>query len=460
MTLARALTRSLERPEVPLTAASLAEWLGGGKTKAGTLVSEARVLGLPAYYRAMAIRSGVEAALPLKVYKRGTRERVTTPTVLDRPNPSQTSFAFRQTLRMHGIGHGNGLARKVRDGSDTVVALWPMHPLRTRIEAVTPNGKNPEGKLFIFTDASGMEHRWTSWEVLHIPFMSPDGVVGVSALQAFRESLGTAIAADDSAGSFFANGSRLSGVLQSKKQLTETSATRLKQRWRSLTAGADHVGDIAVLDNETEFKPITISPQDAQLLSSRQWSVSEIARMVGVMPHMIGDATGSTSWGSGIESQFIGWVQTMVYPDLRNVEETFSAEVLPGGMQGPWFCEHDLNGLLRGDSKARSDFYHQMRNDGIFTANDILALENREPVDGGDEYLLPAGVMPATLAELKTKVEAVGALVRAGFDPLAACAALGLDPIDHTGLVPVTVTTAEALSPAPTTGGSDATSNP
>lgn len=450
MTLARALTRSLERPEVPLTAASLAEWLGGGKTKAGTLVTEPRVLGLPAYYRAMAIRSGVEAALPLKVYRVGTRERVTVRTVLDRPNPSQTQFAFRQTLRMHGIGHGNGYAHKVRNRAGAIVEMWPMHPTRTRVEPVEPTAANPEGKLFIFTDRQGVEHRWTTFEVLHVPFMSPDGIVGVSALQAFRESLGTAIAADDSAGSFFANGSRLSGVLQSKKQLTETSAGRLKQRWRSLTSGSEHVGDVAVLDNETEFKPIAVSPQDAQLLTSRQWSVSEIARMVGVMPHMIGDATGSTSWGSGIESQFIGWVQTMVYPDLRNVEETLSAEALPAGL----YCEHDLNGLLRGDSKARSEFYHQMRNDGIFTANDILALENREPVDGGDEYLLPAGVMPASLAELKTKVEAVGALVRAGFDPIAACAALGLDPIEHTGLVPVTVTTAEALSPSPApTGG-------
>lgn len=453
MTIARAFRASIESPELPLTAESLAAFLGGGKSKAGALVSEPRVFGLPAYYRAMAIRSGVEAALPLKVYKRGSRERIVQPTVLDRPNPAQTGFSFRQTMRMHAIGHGNGYARKIRDGADVVVRLWPMHPSRTRVEAVDISARNPEGKLFIVTDRHGVEHRWTSWDVLHIPFMSPDGVVGVSALQAFRDSLGTAIAAEDAAGSFFANGSRIQGVLQSKRRLTKESSDRMKSRWREVNGGTSSSGDVAVLDNETEFKPIAIAPQDAQLLSSRQWSVTEIARMVGVMPHMIGDTERSTSWGSGIESQFIGWVQTMVYPELRGTEETYNAEVLPGGVNGPWYCEHDLNGLLRGDSGARSAFYHQMRTDGVLSQNDILALENREPVEGGDEYLLPAGVMPTSLAELKTKVEAVGALVRAGFEPEAACIALGLDPITHTGLVPITVTTADSLAPAPITGG-------
>jgi HK97 family phage portal protein len=453
MTIAGALSRSIESPNQPLTSTSLAAWLAGGKTKAGTLASEQRVLGLPAYYRAMAIRSGVEAALPLKVYKRGTRQRVLQRTVLDRPNPAQTAFAFRQTMRMASIGWGNAYARKVRNGADVVVELWPMHTSRVRVEAVDITAANPQGKLFLVRDRHGVEHRWTSWEVFHLPFMSPDGITGVSALQAFRESLGTAIAAEDAAGSFFANGSRLAGVLQSKKQLNETSATRLKQRWRDLTSGADRAGDVAVLDNETEFKPIAIPPQDAQLLSSRQWAVTEIARMVGVMPHMIGDTERSTSWGTGIEAQFIGWVQTMVYPELRGEELLITDEILPGGVNGSWFAEFDLNGLLRGDSQARSAFYHQMRMDGVFSQNDILALENREPVDGGDDYLLPAGVMPSSLAELKTKVEAVGALVRAGFEPAAACAALGLDPISHTGLVPITVTTADSLAPAPTTGG-------
>lgn len=393
MTIARALARSLESPTQPITSESLAAWLAGGKTKAGTLASEARVLGLPAYYRAMAIRAGVEAALPLKVYKRGTRERVRQRTVLDSPNPSQKPFGFWQTMRMAGIGHGNAYARKVRNGADVVVQVWPMHPSRVRVEVVEITARNPEGKLFIVRDRHGHEHRWTSWEVFHLPWMAPDGMVGVSALRAFRESLGTAIAAEDAAGSLFANGSRLAGILKSKNLLKQDSAERLKKRWKENVAGADKAGDIAVLDGDTEFQPIAISPQDAQLLTSRQWSVSEIARMVGVMPHMIGDTERSTSWGTGIESQFIGWVQTIVLPELTNIAQLVTADLLPGGWDGgSWYAEHDLNGLLRGDSAARAAFYASAIQWGWMTRNEVRVRENFEESEGLDEFLAPSNM--------------------------------------------------------------------
>ena len=178
MTLARAF-RSLESPAVPLTSAALADWLNGGRTKAGVSVSEQRVHGLPAYYRAMAIRSGVEAALPLKVYKRGTRELMSARTVLDSPNPSQkTPFAFRQTMKFNEIAWGNAYARKVRNGADVVVQTWPIHPSRCRTEQVDITERNREGKLFLVRDSKGVEHRWTSWEIFHVPFMSPTASSG------------------------------------------------------------------------------------------------------------------------------------------------------------------------------------------------------------------------------------------------------------------------------------------
>jgi HK97 family phage portal protein len=441
--------RSLENPQVSLSDASLAEWLGGGRTRAGSLVSEQRVLGLPSYYRAMAIRSGVEAALPLKVYRRGTRERVQIKTVLDAPNPSQTPFLFWQTMRMNGIGWGDSFARKVRNGADVVTQMWPMHPSRVRVEPVDITAKNPEGKLFLVTDRHGVEHRLTQWEVFHVPFMSPDGLTGVSAFRAFRESLGIGIAAEDAAGALFANGNRLAGVLQTKMKLEEPAANRLKARWRERYGGAEQAGQVAVLDNGAEFKPIAIPPQDAQLLSSRQWTVAEIARMVGVLPHMIGDTERSTSWGTGIEQQFIGWVVTTVGPELTNIDQMITADLLPGGWgSGSYYAEHDLNGLLKGDSAARSAFYHQLLTDGVLTKNEVRVLENREPVENGDDFLLPAGVLPAGIAEMTAKVNALAALVAKGFDPAAAAAALGLPPIAHTGLMPTTVTVQESLQPA------------
>ncbi len=394
MTIARAFRASgLNNPAVPLTSESLAEWISGGRTKAGSLVSEQRVLGLPAYYRAIAIRSGVEAALPLKVYKRGTRQRIVQRTVLDSPNPAQKPFGFWQTMRMNGIAWGNSYARKEYNGADVVTKVWPMHPSRVRVVPVDITSAVPDGKLFIVVDRHGVEHRWTRREVFHVPFMSPDGMVGVSAMQAFRESLGGAIAAEDTAGSLFANGTRISGVLQSKKSLTETSATRLKSRWREVASGAGNAGDIAVLDNDTEFKPTALPPQDAELLQSRKWSVAEIARMVGVMPHMIGDTERSTSWGTGIEAQFIGWVQTIVYPELVNIEQIVTGDLLPGGWDGgSWFAEHSLEGILRGDSAARAQFYASAIQWGWMSRNEVRILENREAADGLDEFLVPSNL--------------------------------------------------------------------
>lgn len=394
MTLAGAMRRSVESPTTPLSAQALAEWLGGKKSKAGALVTEQRVHGLPAYYRAMAIRSGVEAALPLKVYRRGSRQRVTSRTVLDYPNPAQkTAFAFRQTMKFNEIAWGNAYARKVRNGADVVVQTWPIHPSRVRVEQVDPSSGNPEGKVFLVRDAKGAEHRWTSWDVFHVPFMSPGGLVGISALQAFRESLGNALAAEDASSALFANGVRLTGIVKAKGKLADGGADRLKDMFRAKFAGIDRTGDVAVLDQDADFTPLTIPPDDAQLLESRQWSVTEIARMVGVLPHMIGDTERSTSWGSGIESQFIGWAQTVVYPSCKNYEDLCTADLLPGGWDGgDWYAEHALEGLLRGDSAARAQFYGQAIQWGWLTRNEVRSLENREPADGLDEFLTPSNM--------------------------------------------------------------------
>lgn len=393
MTLLGAMARrSLETPTQPLTSTSLAEWIGGGKTKAGAMVTEQRVFGLPAYMRALTIRASVEAALPLKIYKNGTRERVTVKTVLSAPNPAQRSFAFWQTMRMNGIAHGNSFATLERDGSDQVIRMWPCPSRQVRVEPVDISAMFPDGKLFIVTDRKGREHRLSSWRMLHIPYMSPDGLSGVSAFQAYRETLGGAIAADDTAHTLFAKGLRISGTLNTKDTLTADGAKALKQRWRELFSGADNAGEIAVLDNNAEFRPVNLSPQDAQLLLSRQWSVSEIARMVGVMPHMIGDTEKSTSWGTGIEQQFIGWVQTIVGPDLVNLAQIIT-HVLPGGWDNcPWYAEHTLEGLLKGDSAARAEFYAKAVQWGWMVRNEVRGLENLEPIEGLDDPLTPSNM--------------------------------------------------------------------
>lgn len=378
---------SLENTNTPLTSNALVEWMVGPQ-HAGTNVTESKVLGLPAYYRALAVTAGTLARLPLKVYKNGTRERVAQTTVLDRPNPRQTPVEFRMTQYLAAIAWGNSFARKYKDGAGIVRETWPIHPGRVRVEDVEPSDVNPAGQLFLVRNKGGDESRLTPNEILHIPYMSMDGIEGVRPLKLFAQSLGIAIAGDTSAASLFANGSRMQGVLETDQELSKTAADRLKDRWREKVAGPQNAGQIAVLDRGTHFKPITLPPADAQLLESRKWAVTEIARMVGTPPHLVGDVEKSTSWGTGIEEQVLGWLKFTLATWIELVEQRYARDLLAG----PWYCKHSVEGLLRGDSKTRAAFYHNAIVDGWMNRNEVRDLEDLEPVEGLDEYMAPSNM--------------------------------------------------------------------
>jgi len=370
-----------------LTDVGLLGWLGGARSDAGVAVTEQRVLGLPAYFRALAITAGTLATLPLHMYREGDRDKVAKPPVLVKPNPRQTEVEWRVTRLLHALAWGNSFGRKVRDGSGQVREVWPVHPSRCRVEEVEPTAAAPDGKLFLLQTKHGQVRR-TSHDILHLPYMSMTGVEGIRPLEIFRQSLGIAIAGDDSAAHFYGNGSQLAGILSTDKKLEEGSATALKKRWRDLTAGVDHAGDIAVLDNGAKYAPIAIPPKDAELLGSRQWSVGELARMVGTPPHLIGDVERSTSWGAGIEQQVLGWVKFTLQLWITSDEQRIAAELAPPRH----YLRHSLEGLLRGDSKARASFYHQAIIDGWLNRNEVRELEDRTPVDGLDDYLVPSNM--------------------------------------------------------------------
>jgi HK97 family phage portal protein len=392
--LGRLLRSSLENAELPLTSTALADWLGGARSKAGVAVSEPRVYGLPAYYRGVAIKAGTLGCLPIKVYRKGTRERVRTETVLDSPNPRDTPLEFWMTMYANGIAWGNAFGRKLRDGSDQVIEVWPIHPSRVRVEAVAPTPDNPEGKRFLVRDqVTGQVKEYTSWDIFHLPYMTVGGVEGMRPLSMFRQSLGIAIAGDDSAASFYGNGSRISGILTTDQKLEENSATRLKKAWKEKVSGPDNAGEIAVLDKGAKFQPVMIPPADAQLLQSRQWAVSEIGRMIGILPHLVGDVDKTSSWGTGVEQQTLGWVKYDLQSWISAAEQRITRELLPGGWSsGIWYAEIAVEGLLRGDSAARAAFYHAAITDGWMNRNEVRPLENLEPAEGLDEFIVPSNM--------------------------------------------------------------------
>lgn len=410
MSLAGLLLRSsLENPTVSISDPAAFE-LFTGTSAAGVPVTEDRVYGLTAWYRGVALLSGVMASMPFKVYKAGTKEQVAQRTTLDNPNPAMTPFEFWQTHYAHAISWGTGYARKVRDGADIVRELWPVHPSAVTIELVAPTRANPSGKVFKVTDRrTGEMRRLTQWDIFETPYLSLDGRQGTRPLQVAREALGIALATERTSSSFYRNGGRLSGVLQSKKALNDETAGRLKRRFEAKMAGPDHAGSIAVLDLDTEFRPISISPQDAQLLESRRFSVTEVARLLGIPPHLLGDVTTSTSWGTGIAEQTDGFVKFTLLQWLTLTEQRVDRQVLPGGWYGgSWYSKHTVEGLLRGTPAQRASFYHQAITDGWMNREEVREKEDLIYVEGLDEFLVPSNLTLVSVDGTLTPLSANG----------------------------------------------------
>lgn len=415
MSLFGKVTRSLESPNVPLTDVRVTEWIGGGRSAAGVTVTESTVFGLTAYYRAIALLSGTLACLPLKVYQRGSRKPVKLHTVLDSPNPRQTPFEFWQTVFANALGWGNGYAQKERDSSGAVVQVWSVHPSRVRSEPVDPTDDNPAGLIFHVRQRDGAERVLTGYELFRLPFLAPDGQTGLSPLRTAMQSLAIAQAAEKTSAAFYANGTMLSGVLTTDQPLNEEQATRTKARWREKVGrGPASAGEVAVLDRNLKFQALTIPPADAQLLQSRQFGVTEIARMFGLPNHLLNDITNSTSWGTGIEQQVLGMMKFTLNPWIELAEQRVTRELLPGGWDaGVWFAEYSMEGLLRGDSQARSAAYGRALQWGWMNRNEVRQLENLEPAEGLDEFLVPtfettiaAQDLAEELAQLKLEIGA------------------------------------------------------
>jgi HK97 family phage portal protein len=373
--------RSLENPAMPL---SYDAFTAGSAVDGTPVATEESAFGLITYYRGIALMSATSASLPLKIYRRGTRQRVDRWSVINEPNPAQTRFEFFETAYAHAIGWGNFFARKVKNQAGATMQLWPIHPSNVRCE-VDP-GFADDGKAFFVRDTkTKAERKLSSDDIFHVPGLSLDGMFGVSPVRLVRQSLSSALSAEEYVARFFSQGSMLRGVLSVDRELTADEAAQIKRAWRERVSGVENAHEIAVIDAKSSFLPVTIPPADAQLLESRAFSKQDICTLLGIPPHMLGLVEKSTSWGSGIEQQFIGWVTTNLRAWLTRFEQRCTKELV-----GPdEYAEYSLDGLLRGDSRTRSSVYALLIKSGVLSPNEARQLENLEPVDGLDYYLKP-----------------------------------------------------------------------
>lgn len=382
----------LDRPAVPLTSTSLLEVLGGPMSDSGVRITERSSLTMSAVYRCVTLVSSVCASLPLHSYKVDSLERSDS-NLLSNPHPEMTAYELWRSVYAFRCLWGNAYLHKIRDSVGRVKQLWPIHPERVQVGRARPIDLNPSGKIFKITDDDGAEHPFTSREIMHIPHLGYDGITGVSPIRLATQAIGIALAAEKYAAKLFSSGNLLSGILQTEQRLQKADAERLQERWNRTMTGIDQARKVAILDSGAKFQSLTMPNDDAEMLATRQFQVPEIGRFFGIPSFLLGDTGRTPGQGAGLEQESLGWVIYDLHPTwLAPTEQRITKELVPNDM----YVKYRLEGLLRGDSQARAEFYTALWGIGVLNPDEIRELEDRPPIPGGKGkgYVQPLNYAP------------------------------------------------------------------
>lgn len=368
-----------------------------GSTSAGKPVNEYTAMQMTAVYSCVRILSETLAGLPLHVYKynnNGGKEKHLTHPIYkllhDEPNPEMTSFAFRETLMSHLLLWGNAYAQIIRNAHGEVLSLYPLMPNKMTVD------RDSNGRLFYLYQRSsedvpslGKDSQvyLTPADVLHIPGLGFDGLVGYSPIAMAKNAVGLAIATEEYGAKFFANGAAPGGVLEHPGTIKDPQ--KVKESWNAAYQGSANSHRVAVLEEGMKYQPIGISPEQAQFLETRKFQINEIARIFRVPPHMLADLEKSSF--SNIEQQSLEFVKYTLDPWVVRWEQSMCRALLSDSEKPTVFIKFNVDGLLRGDYQSRMSGYATARQNGWMSANDIRELENldRIPAElGGDLYLI------------------------------------------------------------------------
>nr|DAJ07967.1 MAG TPA: Portal [Caudoviricetes sp.] len=372
-----------------------------GSSTSGKTVTERSAMQMTAVYSCVRILAEAIAGLPLHVYRYnsdGGKEKAIDHSLYlilhDEPNPEMSSFVFRETLMTHLLLWGNAYAQIIRNSKGEVMALYPLMPNKMSVDR-DENGQLYYQYLRSIDEVGGKSETviLKPTDVLHIPGLGFDGLVGYSPIAMAKNAIGLAIATEEYGAKFFANGAAPSGVLEHPGTIKDPQ--RVREAWQSQFGGSQNSGKIAVLEEGMKYTPISISPEQAQFLETRKFQINEIARIFRVPPHMVGDLEKSSF--SNIEQQSLEFVKYTLDPWVIRWEQSIMRTLLTPEEKKSYFVKFNLEGLLRGDYQSRMNGYATARQNGWMSANDIRELENldRIPAEaGGDLYLINGNMLP------------------------------------------------------------------
>ena len=368
-----------------------------GKASSGEQVDEKSAMQIATVYACVRLLAESVAQLPLHLYrytdsgsgKEMAADHPVYSIIHRQPNPEMTSFTWRETMMVHLLLWGNSYSQIIRDGKNGILSIYPLLPENVEVD------RDEHGDIYYiyhaYTDeAPGEKNKdiiFRREEVLHVPGLGFNGLVGFSPIAMMKNALGSTLAVEKYGSAFFKNGAQPSGVLEHPGVLKNPE--KIRQNWTDVYGGANNAHKVCVLEEGMSYKAISLPPEDSQFLSTRQFGVEEICRIFRVPPHMVQDLQRATF--NNIEHMAIEFVMHTLMPWLIRIEQAIIKDVLVDEEKDQLFPKFNVDGLMRGDYKSRMEGYAVAITNGIMSVNDVRKLENLDPLDddeGGNLHLI------------------------------------------------------------------------
>ena len=350
--------------------------------QAGTIDND-KALTLTAVWCAIRLLSESVSSLPCSVYTKqanGDKLEDSNSRIYDlikyRPNNYQNKITFFEYIMMSICTDGNSYVQIVRDGSGRPIQLLPINPDNVTVVI-------NEGELFYQVNSGGV---LDAADVLHFKTLTDDGINGISPIDQCQKALSWGLNIEEFGVTFFQNGAKPSSVLSTDRALSEQAIERLRNSFTNTYSQLKNSNSTIILEEGLNFKPISISPDQAQFISSRQFSIEEVARIFNIPPHMLKDLSKSSF--NNIEMQSQEFVTYTLMPYITRIENEMNYKLFRKNELGKSFIEFNVNGLLRGDVKTRNEAYKTAITNGYMSINEVRQKENLNSIEGGDKHFM------------------------------------------------------------------------
>ncbi len=364
---------------------------GADNTDAGENITSETAIKTSTVYACIKILSNHIAMLPCQLYqldKTGKRVRdkkhKVSKLLENRPNPYMTPFEFKQTMESHRQLYGNAYA-EIEWGKDGYPKnLWILNPTKTKvvrdlksykiwITTVTPDGTNVKIPYS---------------NIIHLKGLSINGLTGVSPIEVARQTIGVQVASEKYLGKFYNNGTTAKGILKIPTQLNKEAKDKVRTEWENYSKGLNNAHRVAILDAGIDYQAIGMTQADAQFIETQKFTVSEIAKIFNVPPHMIGELDRATF--NNIEQQSMEFVRDTLTPLLVSWEQILQYQLLSNSdiNERGYYIKFNLNSILRGDSNSRATYYEKMIQLGVYSINEVRDLEEKDSIENGDKHFV------------------------------------------------------------------------